>query len=467
MATNTATERLNTIIGTSNAAPKTTQNTSVNPTVVAASPSATTNRAQTAQQRINTTTGNKVTTKSAATNNSNVQQRIANYSNYAPSNNLAEIQRIRELVSNNFQPTTATEEAAAVAKNALTADTAKAVQQYLNDYNTSREQKIRDMYAQNLERARAQQQTALDASAANLRNAYQNNVNAMRNAYEQNMSDALAARGEISPRYQESMNALSAEYERQRRNNNMQAAVNGLNTGAGSQMALGQSVAYQGNQGSLARSENEALNEADRGIGDLSRDYNNRSRDLSMQYENNLADIKTNYQNKIAEAAANNDYQQAAALLDEYGAQYDRTMNQAKQLAEYGDFSMYAEIYGMEAAQQMEKNWTMQNPDLAYNLGKMTSDEYFKITGKYPNGVLGSYGGSYSSYSGGGGGYSASRDRAYRGPSGHYENGVWTLDSATGSNGGTGTTSSSASAYDYGAVPEDTNSAYWNTLRDR
>lgn len=322
------------------------------------------------------------------------------------------------------------EAAATTPKYAVNSETSKATQQYLNDYNANREQKIRDMYAGNLAAQKAQQQTAYDNNAGALKTAYDANLGTLKTAYEnntaslktaydknlaqiadtyqQNMSDAEAYRQGISPRYQEAMNSLSAEYERQRRNNNMQAAVNGINTGVGSQMSLAQSMAYQRNQGNLSRSEMEALNEAERGINDLNRAYNNQqdiinteynnnvdrlNREYANQqatygtsYQNNLLNLKTNYQNKIAEAAANNDYQQAAALLDEYGAQYDRTMQQAEQLAEFGDFSMFASIYGIDAAQQMEKMWGMQNPDLAYNLGRMTAEEYFNITGRYPSG---------------------------------------------------------------------------------
>lgn len=400
------------------------------------------------------------------------------------------------------------EEAKPTPTNTVTSPTAANTQQYLNDYNTNREQKIRDMYAGNLAAQNAQQQTAYDknmgalrtaydANLGNLRTAYDNNTASLKtaydknlaqiaNTYQQNLSDAEAYREGISPRYQESMNALGAEYERQRRNNNMQAAVNGLNTGAGSQMALGQSMAYQANQGNLARSENEALNEAERGINDLGRAYRNQqdiinteyannvdklNREYANQqatygttYQNNLLDLKTNYQNKIAEAAANNDYQQAAALLDEYGAQYDRTMRQAEQLAEFGDFSMFASIYGTDAAQQMEKMWGMQNPDLAYNLGRMTADEYFNLTGKYPRGAEGSYGNSKSFTFGsgggrsGGGGYSASRDRAYRGPAGTYVNGVWTVG-GTGTGTGTGTTPAYTD-YSNVSIPSTVDSLY-------
>ena len=260
--------------------------------------------------------------------------------------------------------------------------------EYLDNYNTNREQKIRDMYA-------GQQNSTLAG---------------LKSAYDQNMSTMERARDEIAPQYQQARNELAAQYERQRRNNNMQAAANGLNTGAGSQMQLGQMNAYQNQQGSLQKAENQALDKANQ----------------------NIVDLKTNYENQIAQAAANNDYQKAAALLDEYGAQYDRTIKQADQLAQFGDFSMYTNIYGEDAAKQMEKAWGLQHPDLAYNLGKITADDYFKMTGRYPRGVSG-----YGGYSSGGGGYSASRDMAYRGPAGHYENGVWTLNSASSGSGST------------------------------
>ena len=330
---------------------------------------------------------------------------------------------------------TASDAAAGVGTQGVGSEASKGTQQYLNDYNANREQKIKDLYANNLTAQNAQQKTAYDknmaalktaydANLGNLKTAYDNNTASLKTAYDKNLaqlgntyyknlSDAEAYRAGISPQYQQYMNALASENERERRNTNMRGAINGLNTGAGSQLALGQSMAYQKNQGNLARSEAEALNEADRSIYDLgweyrnqqdildteynnnvdklNREYANQQATYGTTYQNNLLDLKTNYQNKIAEAAANNDYQQAAALLDEYGAQYDRTMQQAQQLAEYGDFSMYASIYGVNAAQQMEKNWSMQNPDLAYNLGKLTAEDYFKMTGRYPSGYYGDY----------------------------------------------------------------------------
>ena len=228
----------------------------------------------------------------------------------------------------------------------------------LDTYNQNRESQIRNVYDM----------------------ARQNNLAALQTAYDQNLSNAQANRDKITPQYQDSMNQLSAEYERQRRNNNLQAQANGLNTGAGSQMQLGQMNVYNQGQAGMQRQMNEALDTADRGI----------------------LDLKTNYQNQISQAAANNDYQLAAALLDEYGNQYERQMKQAQQLAEFGDFSLYNNIYGEGAAQTMEKTWMLQNPDLAWTLGKLTADEYFKMTGKWPNGYSAPGSGGGSS---GGGGY--------------------------------------------------------------
>lgn len=269
-------------------------------------------------------------------------------------------------------------------------------QNNLNNYNTQRENQLRDVY-----------------------NAAQQNTNAgLKTAYEQNMSNAQASRDQITPQYQTSMNALSAEYERQRRNNNLQGAANGLNTGAGSQLALGQSMAYQSGQGQLARSENEAINEANRGIADLQR----------------------NYQNAMAEAVANNNYQLASSLLDEYENQYnrqkaledqnyqraqqaeqqayqrafneesrdyeraynennrdytrswnedersyDRQMAEAQARASYGDFSAYNNIYGKDVADTMELFWALQNPDAAWASGKLKAEDYYALTGKSPN----------------------------------------------------------------------------------
>ena len=299
----------------------------------------------------------------------------------------------------------------------------------LQAYNAQREAQIRQMYA--------------DAQKSTLAG--------LKTAYDQNLSDATAYRDQISPQYQRSMSALGAEYERQRRNNNMQAAANGLNTGAGSQMALAQSANYQANQAGLAAKENQALDEANR----------------------RLTDLKANYQNAIAEATAQNNYKLAASLLDEYQNAYNRQLNientnfqrqqqidnlnyerqwqvdntnytrqfnenereysraadEAAKKAQYGDFSGYASLYGDDVANMMQLTWAMQNPQIAYAAGKLSAEDYQALTGYAPSGATAAAasGGSgsnvkhvdagYSRRSGGG--YSASRDTAYRGAPGY------------------------------------------------
>ena len=180
-------------------------------------------------------------------------------------------------------------------------------QNNLNAYNNNRVQQLQNVY-----------------------NTAQQNTNAaLKTAYDRNMATAQAARDKISPQYQQSQNQLAAQNEIQRRNLNMQGAANGLNTGAGSQLALGQSMAYQRNAGNLARSEQEALGDADRGI----------------------ADLQMNYQNAIAEAAANNNYKLAAAMLDEYDNQYQRQMaleNQNYQRQQQAEQQAYQRAYNEE-----------------------------------------------------------------------------------------------------------------------
>ena len=196
------------------------------------------------------------------------------------------------------------------------------------------------------------------------------------------VSDAQAAYDKITPGYQAGRNDSAAAYERQRRNNNIQAAANGINTGAGSQMQLASSNVYQSNLANLHKAEQEALQEADR----------------------NMVNLKQQYQADINSALSDNDAQRAAALLNEYGQEYDRLADEAKTAAAYGDFSGYISLFGAEVAANMERTWMLQNPDLAFTLGKIDRNEYFNMTGKWPHETGGGGGGGSSS--GGGSGYS-------------------------------------------------------------
>ena len=197
----------------------------------------------------------------------------------------------------------------------------------------------------------------------------QSQLTQLESAYQASRAEAEAARDKLPGQYRQQANDLSAQYERNRRNFKLQAEASGLNTGAASQAALAQNSAYQRDMGALRTSQAEAMAEADRGLADLERQY----------------------QANVSSAIADNDYRRAQALMNEYNNGYSRDLSTAKTLAAYGDFSGYASLYGQETANNMAALWKAQNPDLAYNTGRMTAEEYKAITGKYPAGYQPAY----------------------------------------------------------------------------
>lgn len=202
----------------------------------------------------------------------------------------------------------------------------------------------------------------------------QSQLSQLESAYQASRAEAEAARDKLPGQYQQQANDLAAQYERNRRNFNLQAEASGLNTGAASQAALAQNSAYQRDMGALRTAQADAMTEADRGIAELERQY----------------------QANVSSAIADNDYQRAQALLNEYNNGYTRDLNTAKTLAAYGDFSGYAGLYGQDTANNMAALWKAQNPDLAYNTGRMSAEEYKTITGKYPKGYTAPVRYSYS-----------------------------------------------------------------------
>lgn len=257
----------------------------------------------------------------------------------------------------------------------------------LQQFNQQNEQKLNTMYDANRDSALAQLKTA----------------------YDQNLSNEQAAMDKIAPQYQESANQLGADYERQRRNNNLQAQANGLNTGANSQMQLAASNAYQAGQASLQKAQNQALQDAQRRITDLQNKYQNdiaaaiadndaqRAAALYNEYQNaykRQVDIEnTNYQRNVQaeqqayERAFQEEQRDYSRQFNEDAKNYERQQSQATQLAQYGDFSGFRSLYGEEVANQMERTWLLNNPALAYTLGKISADEYFRMTGKMPPGT--------------------------------------------------------------------------------
>lgn len=179
----------------------------------------------------------------------------------------------------------------------------------------------------------------------------------LKNAYEQSMSAYQEAQGKIAPEYQQKANDLGVQYERQRHNFWNQAAASGINTGVSAQESLARGGEYQRDFGNLRTSEAEQ----------------------QAAVERQMADRKAQYQNDVAAALAENDYQRAGALLDEYNNGYSRDLENAKLLASYGDFTFFENLYGKDQANNMFYLWAAQNPDLAHNTGRITDDQFNNI----------------------------------------------------------------------------------------
>ena len=186
----------------------------------------------------------------------------------------------------------------------------------------------------------------------------------LKSAYEQSLSAQQQAQDKIAPQYQRAANDLGAQYERNRLNFARQAAASGINTGTAAQESLARAGQYQRDFGALRTSESEAQADAERA----------------------KAELLAKYQSSVQSALAENDYNRAGALLNEYNNAYQRDLQNAQIAAQYGDFSLFSTLYGQEQADAMLALWKAQNPDLAYNTGRITADEYYVMTGRRPAG---------------------------------------------------------------------------------
>ena len=171
--------------------------------------------------------------------------------------------------------------------------------------------------------------------------------------------------------YSDRENDLAVQYERNRRNFNRQAALRGINSGSASQAELSRNGAYLRAGGNLKRDRMSARERGLRELSALREDYAQKSRD--REYENSRS---------------------MARSIESAREKHTRDMlSQAATLAKYGDFSLYAELYGKAEAENMEAVWLRQNPNLAFSMGKLTLEQYRSITGKNPPGYGGGYGG--------------------------------------------------------------------------
>ncbi len=200
---------------------------------------------------------------------------------------------------------------------------------------------------------------------------------ALKSSYDRSKLEAEQAMKKISPLYQTQRNATAANAERERMMFNEYAAASGLNSGTGGQAMLAFSNQLQNDLNDLYLGEANALTEA----------------------QNQITLLTMDYQNAIAEAVANNEYERAAALLQEFqmqaqsvvetakaqaslnlqtaqqnlsakNSEYDRLSANAETLAKFGDFSGYLALgYSNDQIEQMKAVWKAANPDIAWALG--------------------------------------------------------------------------------------------------
>ena len=190
-------------------------------------------------------------------------------------------------MNGNYPATQISPNQAGIAPNPIQVPTAST-----NYYPTMDATTLQRMYQQRLNDVNAQTNAIYDANLA----AQQQQL---KSAYEQNLSDQEAARANIGSAYQTAANDLAIQYERNRRNLNEQAIANGINTGVGAQQRLSLGQQFNTSFGRLRGQEAGEMAESERQI----------------------ANLKNSYQNQIAQAMADNDYQRAKALMDNYNAQ--------------------------------------------------------------------------------------------------------------------------------------------------
>lgn len=120
-------------------------------------------------------------------------------------------------------------------------------------------------------------------------------------------------------------------------------------------------------------------------------------------------------------------------MLDDYNNQNNWLQKNAEQMASFGNFTGYEQLYGRPTANMMQQFWAGSNPELAYNTGVIDAARYRAITGRMEP----DYVPPVPVNNGGGGGGAINAD--------YWQNGrpVWTaahggVGGSSGSSGGSG-----------------------------
>ena len=201
-------------------------------------------------------------------------------------------------------------------------------------------------------------------------------LQALKSAYDQNVIDLDAQAAKIPGQYRDARNKTATQAEVSRANWNAYASAAGMNSGTAAQGNLAMNSRLMGELGEINNSEANAKN------------------DLETQ----RLKVQTAYNNDIVKAIADGDTERAKELYAEavrvdeslvatakaqadenYRAwdsgqamekqSYDKQLQNAETMADYGDFSGYAALgYSEAQIARMYKIWAAANPKLAYAL---------------------------------------------------------------------------------------------------
>ena len=239
--------------------------------------------------------------------------------------------------------------------------------QYSSDLNAAAARRsslisnAQSVYNQRNAEAQAEYEKRREEGAQYINGMYDDYLEAQKQQYKTALDQGIyaqeEARADIAKSYQTAANDLSTQAERNKRNLNMQAMAHGLNTGTGSQQQLAANQAYMKSYGNL-RGEEAAQN---------------------ASIDRAIAQLKVDYENNIAQALADNNFQRAAALLDDYKTQVSWLDSQRNRNQDYLDnWTMYAEnVYDTAGTQARGYLNTSNMYNLqSYDTGRANNQSY-------------------------------------------------------------------------------------------
>lgn len=215
---------------------------------------------------------------------------------------------------------------------------------------------------------------------------------ALKSTYEQNVLDYQAQDDLISAEAQRQRNQAASQNDLQRMYMNEMGIMQGLNTGATGQMALAQSAALQGSFADIGTQEQQAL--ADSAL--------ERSK------------LKVQYSAAVDQAIAQNNYELANALYQEYVRQDNLAQQKAAAALEQQNWQ--AQFDYQKAQDDLNYQLTLQKlyganvgstgspvktPSVGYNNGGLTSDQVKALQNYYGVTADGAWGKNSTNAAGG------------------------------------------------------------------